>query len=74
MATSDFSLTKILCIFGAGIMFVFGFFNIGIASGFIPAGKTFCTVVNILSAIGLLVGAIGLYKYYDLWDKRQKQL
>lgn len=67
-ATSDFSWTKILCMFGAGLALFFAFVNGGSAGILIKAGHDFNGFGSIASALGWVGVAIGLYKYYQKWD------
>lgn len=69
MATSDFSWTKLLCFFGAGLALFFAFVNGGSAGILISSGNTFNGVGSIFSALGWLCVAFGLYKYYQKWGK-----
>lgn len=67
-ATSDFSWTKILCMFGAGLALFFAFVNGGSAGILIKAGHGFNGFGSIASALGWVVMAILIYKYYQKWD------
>ena len=68
MATSDFSWTKILCFFGAGLALFFAFVNGGSAGILIKAGHGFNGFGSIASCVGWVVVAILIYKYYQKWD------
>lgn len=70
--TSDFSWTKLLCFFGAGLAVFFAFVNFGSAGILINAGNGFNGVCTGISAIGWLGVAFGLYKYYQKWDSKDK--
>ena len=72
MATSDFSWTKILCFFGAGLSVFFAFVNFGSAGILISGGNGFNGICTGISALGWLVVAFGLYKYYQMWDMNRK--
>jgi len=68
-ATSDFSWTKIICMFGAGLAVFFAFVNGGSAGILLKAGHGFNGFGSIASCVGWLGVAFGLYKYYQKWDR-----
>ena len=68
MAASDFSWTKIICFFGAGLAVFFAFVNFGSAGLLIQGHNTFNGVITLLSAIGWLAVAYGCYKVYQNYD------
>ena len=72
-ASSDFSWTKLLSFFGAGLAVFFAFVNGGSAGILIDSGNSFNGVCSIFSAIGWLGVAFGLYKNYQKQDTDGKK-
>ena len=64
-AESDFSWIKILSFFGVGLAVFFAFVNFGSGGILISGGNGFNGVCTIISAVGWLGVAFGLYKFYE---------
>ena len=64
-AVSDFSWFEILSFFGAGLAVFFAFVNFGSGGILISGGNGFNGVCTLISAVGWLGVAYGIYKNYQ---------
>lgn len=73
-STSDFSWTKILCFFGAGLCLILSIVILAAGIYLIWKGGdyAFNGWATILGAIATFGWAVVLYKYYQKWDMERK--